>query len=148
MAKKVQPEEGKVLYGPEDREETQTQNQGARKELSIDDIGVSSANFINPEIGEATELTIEKIEQVNDSHYHMSSVDYKIEITDQDGQILSITAHKAWGMVKQAIREAKKKLELESPKGLTLYFERPKHGEYKVMWYNPQKEEYISINQK
>lgn len=145
MAKKLKEDskdsedEDDTLYEGKD-----TSSSDSREKVTMDEI--FTGEYIDFGVGKAVELEIDEIEKVKDEEYHFSNLDYKIEIIDADGDRLSVTAHKLWGMIKQAIRNASDSLGIESPEGLKLKLRHNNgRGNYEVYWYNPNLEGFEEV---
>jgi len=109
-----------------------------REEMGIEDLDGSN-KYLDLKIGTTIELVRAKIEKVQDDNYCLSNSQnadgkaYKIEITDQDGQILSVTSWKLWNLMRVAFKD------LNSLAPVQLRVKHPAHGEYEVEYIKESK---------
>ena len=103
-----------------------------REEMTnMDDLGGNN-RYLDLKIGTTIELITAKIEKVQDDKYCLSNSQnadgkaYKVEITDLDGQILSVTAWDLWNKIRFAFKD----LNILTP--VTLKVMHPAHSAYEV----------------
>lgn len=98
--------------------------------LNMDDLDAmtigENSKYIKLEKGVPIELTVEKMEKIQDPKFALSNVDYKIRITTQDEKLFDITAWSLFKEVKSALKEA------QGISGVKIRIERKDTGKYKV----------------
>ena len=100
------------------------------KELT--DLDGAGNKYIDFKIGQTVEMVTKKLEKVEDDKYCLSNSQnadgksYKIEITDQDDQILSITAWDLWNKIRFAFKD------LNALAPVTLRLIHQSHSAYEV----------------
>lgn len=137
MSEEIQEEE---ILGPSDAPTLSTpevpQDTGhipkKREEIKlVDDLGAGN-RYIEFKMKSVVEMITAKIEKVEDDKYCLSNSknadgkSYKIEITDQDGQILSVTAWDLWNKLKIAFKD------LNALAPVTLKLSHTGHSTYEV----------------
>ena len=121
---------------PEDNATTETAENEPfvpkkREPMTMDDLDGSN-KYIDLKMGTTVEMMTQRIEKVQDDKYCLSNSQnadgktYKIEITDVDGQILSVTTWKLWNMIRVAFKD----LNVLAP--VQLRIKHPGHGQYGV----------------
>lgn len=102
--------------------------------LGMDD--VLGNDYFDLGKGDTIGVDVEEIRRNHDVKYSLSDQDYAIEVVDTDGKILSVTAWKLWGLIRQAYREAHSSDKIgEDLAGLQLRITRgDEDGEYDVAW--------------
>ena len=109
-------------YVPKKREEM----------VGVGDLDGAGKTYIDFKVGQTVELITKKLEKVEDDKYCLSNSQnadgkaYKVEITDQDDQILSITAWDLWNKIRFAFKD------LNALAPVTLKLMHPAHSSYEV----------------
>jgi len=108
--------------------EDETQRDGEQTEMGMEDITKDTENFfLKLDIGAPPiELVLEKVVKKVDKEYHLSAVDYQMQLVTVDGKILGITAWELWKQVKAAIKES------GNIRGTKLKIARIGHGKFTV----------------
>lgn len=120
-------------------EETLLDNEGNEntESVGLDEItSTGDDRYFDLEKGDTLGLEVAEIRKNKDVKYTLSNEDYCIEVLDEDGKILSVTAWGLWGQIRQAYREAVDSGKIqESVSGLQLYIDRGEDdGDYDVKW--------------
>jgi len=130
MVEKEEIGEEEVLSeGEEEKPQDTGQALKKREEMNMDDL---EGKFLDLKIGTTVELVTQKLEKVEDDKYHLSNSQnadgkpYKVEVTDQDGQVLSVTAWDLWNKMRVAFKD------LNALAPVTLRIKHPAHSAYEV----------------
>ena len=104
-----------------------------REEMKdLTDLDGAGNKYIDFKIGQTVEMVTKKLEKVEDDKYCLTNSQnadgkpYKIEITDQDDQILSVTAWDLWNKIRVAFKD------LNTLTPVTLRLIHQAHSSYEV----------------
>ena len=96
-----------------------------RQVVTMNDL--KNREYISLKIGETAEIVISKMEKVEvDKDFSLSGETFRYEITTDDNKILSISAWKLWGALREAFNKAGK------IDGLKLRVSHPGREDYRV----------------
>ena len=112
--------------------------QNKRREMGMNDLDDAS-RYLDLAMGTTVELITKKVEHVPDEKYCLSNsrdsdgLSYKIEITDQDGQVLSVTSWALWNKIRAAFKAIGEMVPVQ------LKIKHEGHGTYEVSYYKDDK---------
>lgn len=137
------------IYGEDDGNSTST---NGRESISPSD--VEGTSYIDFTSGTEVLMEVASIERNYGAKYTLSMGEsddepYAVEITDVDGETVSLTSWRPWGMVKSAIREALSRdlIESDDYTGLELHLVNGEdRGEYEVRWKAGDMEEFEVVD--